>query len=55
MKAIIALFTAMLIGVAGFSQTLENPGTPDGRATKTTLQLQKHFRLDSAQLQQATY
>jgi hypothetical protein len=51
MKAVIALFTVMLIGVFGFSQTLENPGTPEERATKITLEMQAHMQLDSIQLQ----
>ena len=52
MKAIISLFTALLLGVAGFSQTLENPGTPEERAAKISLQMQEHMQLDSVQLQQ---
>ena len=52
MKVITALFAALLMGSAGFSQTLENPGTPEERATKITLQMQKNLQLDSVQLQQ---
>ena len=52
MKAIISLFTALLLGPAGFSQTLENPGKPEERAAKITRQMQEHMQLDSRQLQQ---
>lgn len=52
MKVIILLFGAMIIGSAGFSQTLENPGTPEERAAKITLQMQECMQLDSVQLQQ---
>lgn len=52
MKVIITLLAALLMGSAGFSQTLENPGTPEERAAKITLQMQEHLQLDSVQLQQ---
>lgn len=52
MKAVIALFASLLFGVAGFSQTLENPGTPEERAAKITLEMQEHMQLDSVQLLQ---
>jgi len=51
MKTLIALFTALLLGFTGFSQTLENPGTPEERAEEMTRQMQEHMQLDSVQLQ----
>ncbi len=52
MKTIIILLTTLLLGFTSFSQTLENPGTPEERAAKITQQMQEQLDLDSLQLQQ---
>ena len=52
MKVLIVLFVALFFGTAGFSQTLEDPGTPEERAAKITREMQARLQLDSLQLQQ---
>ncbi len=52
MKTIVILLATLLLGFTSFSQTLENPGTPEERAAKITQQMQEQLHLDSLQLQQ---
>jgi len=52
MKVLTVLFVALLFGSAGFSQTLEDLGTPKERAAKITRQMQARLQLDSIQLPQ---
>ena len=52
MKVLTVLFVALFFGSISFSQTMEDPGTPEERAAKITRQMQARLQLDSIQLQQ---